>query len=276
MTRRVSLLLICWLLASCMGGEDKDADTDDAGVVCNAGEGLFYPLEGGAWWRYRVTDPKTEVTEEKVVFTCPSGEVPLKDQITGYPMLSSREDAYGHRWQEVLESGDIVRHVDEWFDAETHARTVVEIFCPHKHRVDDGEHACEGAAWTESHQALAIHATDWDECLGFVSQNLEPETCEIPSTLEIPDGCELEWEIDSRELAIEAAYAEISVTAGDFAALRVRKDGDCTRWWARGVGKVKEVTEGVEEEILLEACLPSNGCDDPPPGGLDEMMALCP
>jgi hypothetical protein len=233
-------------------------------LACGEGGDPYYPLAVGAWWVDRVEDTQTGSVECKVVSIGAEASIPLRPDVVAFPALSKTGDEEAHRWQQLLDDGSVRRHLDEWFVGG--ARTKIAHYCPHKIRVDDGAHACPGAAWTETWSELTISvdgAANPDDCANLVS--VDPGTCAI--TGDLPAGCAAEAVDGTKSWEVVAVDEQITVPAGTFTTLHVRTDdGEVIndRWWTRGVGKIAE-TEAETREELIDYCLPIEGCTRPIP-----------
>jgi hypothetical protein len=258
MVRVVTISLLAVLLAC--NQLDPPGSTCDAGA--GEGTGLLYPLQEGAWWRFKFVQSDVGSEAEKVVEIRDSGPIPGREEEEGFMAYSLRDDGHGERWQAVTEEGHIVRHVDEWFDLEGN-RTRIDYFCPPKYRVPDPESDFAAyEVYSEASVQLAEDApADWTVCEAI---ELNPDTCEAAN---VPAGCEVVREENEKHWRSEGEE-EVTVPARDepFSAYRIEHDeaasfpGPKSYFWARGVGKVKEHDPGHEDEELLECCLPSAGC----------------
>jgi hypothetical protein len=127
-------------------------------------------------------------------------------------------------WHEDAGSA-IRRHRELVYDASSTLETE-EYYNPYKLRVDGtAAHTVAGATWIE---AYAEHTTD------FLLGGAMTTTAK------------------SDRWTIEAVDVTVTVPAGTFSCIRIRHVGlstmsDKTYWFARGVGKVKEVGGMVEE-----------------------------
>lgn len=212
-------------------GDDGGAGPDASPLVCPT-EGGYFPLAEGTSWTFRITDKS-------------DGTIAVKTQTVGAleDVGGGKAGTQAHRltttktggmvvsWQ--AETGDaIVRHREQDMAGGT---MTDETYDPYKLRVD------ESAAHT------ALDAT-WDEVYDEISTPLGGGT---PVTTPKTET----W-------TVEGVDEEVTVPAGTFCALRVRKvsmadvaGSDKTYWFVRGIGKVKE--EGADRlEQLTEYTLP--------------------
>jgi hypothetical protein len=275
---------------------------------CSQGDGLLYPLQQGAWWRHDVVEYKTDTAEnycKLVHIQGPPGPVTMREDQTAWEVHSFKVNSDGlqsHkvRWQEVRDCA-VIRHVDESFtDEQGTVREKIVFFCPHRLRLPDCpgacddqgwdardcEYACEGGAWTERFRTGTLEAesgTPWSVCLEAV---IHTSTC-LP--LFIPEGCTYEgptvevkyWSVDQVGVGISAEVpqgAQVDDSTTAFANAYLDDQGRTESWdtkcWTRGVGKVHEHHPEVETEILVDRCLPSEGCQDDPPD-IEAMIAAC-
>lgn len=257
---------------------------------CHGGEGLFYPLQEGAWWRH---DQYTRVGLNEYDL-CKLVEVPPIDTApfhgsAAWPVLSlsvergATTGTLARRWQEEV-NGSIHRLVDEVFTGPTLSDPLkyVKIYCPFAGRVYDCPGACDGAetdvkvcaygcqdaSWEENLAELTLTVEDptspdqWSTCLGLA---IDPLTCTVP--VDAPSFCLTERE-DVRNLwTVEAVHESISFDGHTWDTMReAHKEWDPLTgdWgakdyfnWARGLGKIREVQSTTEREHLVEACVPT-------------------
>jgi hypothetical protein len=239
-------------------------------ITCGEGE-PFYPLEEGAWWIYRTIDNSSgETVECRVVGTPAPMEMPLRPGVVAFPVESARDNETGFRWQELTADGSVHRHVDEWFDLENH-RTKIIHYCPYEIRVDDGDHTCAGASWTEIWRELDVVVTDPAAADACAQIAVSPDTCARPDP---PAGCEYgEPPYDgltdlTRSWVVVSTEEQFTVDLGTFTALHLRtqddEDGVKDWWWARGIGKISDKDYDDAEELVYY-CLPASGCAEPLP-----------
>lgn len=190
-------------------------------------EGRLLPLAVGATWTYRVTDPATgEVADKSNTVEALENVGGEKDGIQAYRVRTEKLNGVTVSWQEDLGNA-IVRHREQAFRADGSMKTE-DWYLPGKLRVDESEtHLEPGATWTETYSERVIDGDD-----GTITMVEKSET----------------W-------TVEAVDEEVTVPAGTFRCVRLRRVGDSdgasvkTWWFAPGVGKVKE-TGGQTEELV--------------------------
>lgn len=225
-------LILASLLAAACGGEsqnppggadapDADPSAPDAGAIA----GRLLPLASGASWTYRVTDTTTGATADKTSTVGAEEDVGgAKAGVIAFRVTTEKLDGMTVSWQEDIGTA-IVRHRERSFDAAGGLQTD-EIYTPHKLRVDDSPaHRVAGATWTEA------YTEDITDAAGQRTSTTKTET----------------W-------SVEAVDDTITVPAGTFTCVRVRKTSQTTAsnkvyWFAPGVGKVREAGMASLEEL---------------------------
>jgi hypothetical protein len=225
---RLPPVAACLLLAALAG-------CGPAGTQCPGdGSDRYLPLAVGAQWTYSVVEPgvgtgtKTNTVEAQETM---SG---AKAGVTAFRVRTVKTGEGDHvSWQEV--AGDRVLRHREVTHTTAGTAQIEELYLPSRVRVDQtAPHAGAGASWTESYT---------ERTSSLVTQTTPVEVAKTET-----------W-------TVLAAAEVVTVPAGSFTTLKVRKvstaDGaagsDKTYWYARGVGKVKEVGAGRTEE--LSSCL---------------------
>ncbi len=189
------------------------------------------PLAIGASWTYRVTDTGTgEVGTKQNVVEALEDVGGAKAGVTAFRVRTSKPSGKSTvSWQEDTGSA-IVRHREQERDVDA-VVTLDEHFVPGKLRVDEAPaHLTLGARWDERYSEVAHDPAGGADV-----------------TVEKTDR----WTVESIDDAV-------TVPAGSFACVRLRREGqttasDKTYWFARGVGKVKEVGGGQTEELASYA-----------------------
>lgn len=227
MRSSLASMLVLGLIA-CGGGSGDDGATVDAGPSADAPPAAdrLLPLAVGNTWTYDVTPvgmPTERKTTSVQAFEDIGGQ---KAGTMAYRVRTERVDGVTVSWQ-----GDIgvaiIRHREQVFDATT-ALSSEQYYNPGKLRVDDSPaHTTVGAHWIDSYTELSRNATT-----NLVTSITKNET----------------W-------TVEAAAEQITVPAGTFSCVRLHRTGTATQadkryWFARGVGKVKEVGDGSTEELV--------------------------
>jgi hypothetical protein len=185
--------------------------------------GRYMELRTGASWTYQI-DGEDEKTQTVGALETMDGD---KLGVQAFRVETEKAGGSVVSWQE--DTGDaILRHRETDMAGST---ATDEIYEPYRTRISEvEEHLQPGATWTE---AYVEYLTDLDT----------GETTTV-------DKVE-RWEV----IAVDAA---VRVPAGDFCALQVRRtstvggsDGsDKTYWFARGVGKIKEIGDDRTEELV--------------------------
>ncbi len=266
--RRLGLILSLAPAFACVQPPPPDAGCD---VGSGEGDGLLYPLETGAWWRFEVeADDDGHWTSEKIIEIEREGPVPGRPGASGFAAHSLREQGYGRRWQGVSEDGGIVRYVDQWFEDDGTAN-VTTHYCPSKLRTFDPEGAASQSLVETYWEASARPVDDqFEQPELCTSIAIDGDTCE--PTGPVPAGCEFIREQKTKYWHT-TGIEEVTVPArpDPYEAVIIESSSDETfpapkvYYWARGVGKVREEDPGKETEQLLECCLPSAGCAADPP-----------
>jgi hypothetical protein len=186
-------------------------------------EGRYMPVSTGASWTYRVDDGQITAKTQTVG--------PLEDVggskagIRAYRMTTTKPGGETISWQE--DTGHAIRrHRELDLAGSNHSD---EIYSPYKTRIDESAgRITEGATWSESFDEVS---TDTDD--------VTTATSKIET-----------W-------VVEEVDEVVAVPAGTFCAMRLLKtsvvggeEGSTKRYWfARGVGKIKEVGANQTEEL---------------------------
>lgn len=223
-------------LAVGCGGTDPSAG-DDGGDGAAGGSGMiegkpFLPLTEGNRWVYKVTQDQS-VTEKSTVVgplemvggSGPHASV-MAHRMTTSKGVNGTDETIS--WQ-ALVGTRVVRYREQAFGATSGMLTLEEHWDPAKLRVDQSpEHTVTGATWLE-----------------VISETKLP-VGGAPSTSPVNDN----WLVIADDVTI-------TVPAGTFEnVLHLRKVGASSAlkeyWWARGVGKLKEVGSQTEELVSYE------------------------
>lgn len=222
--------LLAFLSTAACGGSGDDAAGPDGSVDDCPTTGGYLPLAEGASWTYRVvTDTTGEKTQtvgaEEDIGGMHAGETAFKLTTTkpgGGTTLS---------WQALTADG-VTRYAEA---DEQGVNTSREDYVPGRTRVDESEaHTALGATWT-------------DEYTEYISENGGAPTTTAKTET---------W-------TVMGVNEMITVPAGTFCTLHLRRtstagglDGsDKAYWFARGVGKVQEVSAG-QTETLTDYSVP--------------------
>lgn len=226
-----TLTLTGALAAGCGSGEPGDGEgtptaTPTATGTPTAGFVSYLPLKQGATWTWQTTDAddaemgsKTSTVEARE--TVPGGTIEV------WRVRSVKEDGdYTISWQQDTGT-QIVRHREEEYQVGDVKRSE-ESYDPGKLRIDvSPEKMVVGATWSTT-----FNETIYDAATGTTTTHARSD----------------QW-------TVEALDESVSVPAGTFQCLRIRRIGteagqsDKTFWFAQGVGKVKEA--GGQEEVLM-------------------------
>ena len=225
-------MVVCLGLAAC-GDLDPTGTTRTVGGTGDTSELL--PLKTGNSWTYLVTNedggpiPKTQTVmgEELIGGTGPHAA------LTAFRMVTRKGDDRTHltvSWQARVGTR-VVRYRELGFsetapydlDREDH-------WDPAKLRVvETPDHMVVGATWLEIYQETRMPVGA------------------PPSTMEVRDR----W-------TVVAERHPVTVRGRSYEALILSKDGPDpkTYWWARGIGKVKEIGRNVLEELVAYTLAP--------------------
>lgn len=195
-------------------------------AACGSESTRYMPLAVGNTWTYLVDDgvnpPVGKTTTLEAVEA-----VPDKPSVMAFRQRT--EKAKGHTLSWLEDAGDrVLRHYDENYD-ETGMQTSHETYDPSKLRVDEtAEHLVVGATWVDAYTDTNVDAN------GTVPVQ-KVETWTVVAVDEI-----------------------VTVPAGDIPCLKLERKGNManqplkTFWFARGVGKVKETSEGANPDVRSE------------------------
>jgi hypothetical protein len=209
-------------LAGCGSEEPKDANQP------GSTSGSYLPLATGNSWTFNVINHDTDETSLKTQSVEELEPVPGNEAILAYRLRTGRGALATVSWQEDR-GGEIVRYMEQNFDF-SGSIAVTESYDPYKLRVDQrAEHTAAGASFMQ-----AYNETHTDVVLATTTVRLKEE----------------QW-------TVEAVDEAVTVPAGTFACLRLRRSGDPTQpiktyFFARGVGKVKEMGGQTEELVSYD------------------------
>jgi len=212
-----SIAAICLLLAGC--GDHTGAPCTDGGetlrpiVASGPLETRYLPLIVGASWTYEVTS-SVETTMQTVAVEAEDTFAGAEPGARGFRVVTQK--AYGvtlTAWWE--DRGDqVVRHRELSVDGKgiTYGD---ESFLPARPVVDElAKHSVVGATWKQRFSDIILDSgTTYSDC-------------------------------KADQFEIQAVEEQVTVPAGTFTCLRVRRtDSGATAWFAKGVGKVKQVSD---------------------------------
>lgn len=223
--RSLAKMGIAWVLGTILAcGTDSvtvgDAGSGDAAPILKR----YLPLSVGAKWTYRVSDPKAGTTETKTSTVEALEDVGgAKAGVKAFRVRTEKLDGITVSWQEYLDE-TVVRHKEESRDLQG-TRSSEEVYVPSKLRLDEtAEHTMAGASW------IVKYTEKVNDAQAGASTNAKTETWSVIGTDET-----------------------VTVPAGTFRCLHVRRVGDMAGqaekdyYFARGVGKVKELGNQTEE-----------------------------
>lgn len=209
--------------AACAAPEEDDLPTPDE-LECPT-EGRYFPIGAGHAWTYRVDDGEIGQKIQRVdALEEMDGE---KAGTMAYKMTTTKPSG-GETisWQE--DTGDaVLRHRELDRAGASHSEAT---YVPYRTRIDESAaHTAVGATWSETYTRITV------DDAGVTEESERVDTWTVTAVDEV-----------------------VRVPAGDFCALRVDRatsvadeDGaQKTYWFARGVGKVKEVGLGQTEELV--------------------------
>jgi hypothetical protein len=218
------------------GGRDGGgAGRDDGGLASECEHDAYLPMAVGNTWTYRVTSAidgvSTKVNaidgEEKV-----GGTGPHADEVAFHALTTKTSGAgmdMTESWQAVLDDGSVVRYREISYRAGSNTPNGEEHWTPYKLRIDNSaEHIAAGAKWDEIYTETKITNNG------------------VPLDASRKDG----WIVEAVDEPCEVAGEMLS-------CLKLRKtadgaDGGKTYWYARCVGKVREMGTQTEELMSYE------------------------
>jgi len=221
---RAYLFAILAVTPACFGGGDDTAAGPDADTSQCPTTGRYLPLAEGATWTYRVV---TDTTGEKTQVVGAEEDVGGQHAGTLAFKLTTTKPGGGETvsWQQ--DTGDSVIRLAEADLVGVNMSE--EEYVPGRTRVDEtSAHTMDGASWTQDY---VEHVSDNG---GAPTMTSKTESWTVMGVNEV-----------------------ITVPAGEFCTLHLRRtstvggiDGsDKAYWFARGVGKVQEVSAGQTETL---------------------------
>lgn len=236
--RNMLLVFACWSFgAGCQGVEVEPCEL--------RGEGEFLPLAVGNWWLYDVYDRDDYRPADKT-------QVVREEERPGLFRLEKLACDPDYTWIEDTGTEYLWPRKLRFYPGVT-----TDIYYEParlKWRYG-GADLCEGASWFSDYQELSLKR---DECDRY--EEWRPELC---STREVENRSELWHSVGSESCSVgEHAYECVCAWRDD-------DGGDGPFCYARGVGKVREDTDTVEQ--LLDFCVGGIG-----PGGVRYPDGICP
>jgi hypothetical protein len=217
------------LLPACGGEEAGDDGAVDGGSQVDAipPAERHLPLATGRTWTWTVTPPAPAAAYDKVQTVGALEDVGgTKAGVMAFRVETLGDDHRTVSWQE--DTGQAVRrHKEETYaPGPGGALQSTQVYVAYKLRLDEaGDRIGMGDSYTESYTE-----TESDPGTGTMKTTAKVET----------------W-------TVEAVDEMVTVPAGTFPCVRIKRMGDeagdavKTYWFAKGVGKVKEVGSSTEE-----------------------------
>jgi hypothetical protein len=215
---RLALPLLLGLLG-CGSAEPKSSDERASS------SDSYFPLVSGNSWAYVVIDQESDETSSKTQRVEGREPVPGREEIVAYRLTTEKAGAISTvSWQDERDL-ELVRFLEHSLDFDGSVRAI-ESYDPYKLRLDQKpEHLNVGATFSQEYAETHTNV-------------VEQTTSELAK---------------HEEWLVEAVDEMVTVPAGTFECLRLRRSGDATQpiktfFFARGVGKIKE-TGGQTEEL---------------------------
>ena len=238
-------ITLCLGVAAC-GNTDPGTLTGSAGMSGGAGSGgtglggaggsgmgdvsQLLPIKTGNSWTYLVTvtgespTPKTQTVMEQgpVGGTGPNAGVTAFRFVTNKGLDGMDETV---SWQARVGTRVVRYREQSYMRTAPHALELEEHWTPHKLRVDESPaHMVAGATWTETDQETKLPVGG--------------------TVLTVP--VEERW-------TVTAERQPVTVQGRSYEVMIVMKTSTTsakTYWWARGIGKVKEIGDNQTEELV--------------------------
>lgn len=208
------------------GGDNVGPDADPGPACQTPTSERYLPMVVGGSWTYKITDPAMPAEpprEKETTFEAFEDVGDRKAGIMAFRQRSEKIMSTVVSWHEDR-CTSVVRHREKSFNA-SNVNTSDQFYMPYKLRIDETpEHTTPGASWTVSGTEI----------------NVDPATG-VATTVSKDEM----WSVIS-------VTAEVTVPAGTFQnALHIRKqtsgNADKEYWFVKGVGKVKEAGDQLEE-----------------------------
>ncbi len=228
--------------SSDVGDEATPDDAAATSPVSSCSDGSYFPIAVGNVWRYQIRGRLGEVKRDKWNRVVSEEPIPVEGPHHGKLAFRLESSLGAERalkavsWQNIVD-GRLVRYAEMSYGPDSGVHTQTSQWEPYRTRFDTAFPASAlGQRWTEKYVDQKV----------WFSPARPPE---VQTTLH-----EDIW-------IVVAVDEEVVVPAGTFKALRVRKllnstsdERGKTYWFARCVGKVKEVgvASGGHDESLLE------------------------
>jgi hypothetical protein len=229
MPRDSFLLVPAAVIAAILGacGDDAPSEIDGGLIECTTPSAERYlPLVIGATWTYDTSDMGAPVVVKTSTVEALEDVGERKAGVTAFRVRTVKTGGAGElgdvvSWQEDR-CTSIVRHREQQFDPAA-ALVTDQFYVPGKLRVDESAaRLTVGARYTISYTEVEV-------------DNIPGDTTTTKDEV---------W-------MVEAVDEMLTVSAGTFLTLRVRKttsgNADKTYWFVKGVGKVREMGEQIED-----------------------------
>lgn len=216
------------LLSVACGGEDPTSDG-------NPTTGSLFPMQTNNWWTYRVTD--SGVVTEKTNKIGPAGVVggsgPMSTtrayECTTTKGASMADKTVSYQAPHPSDPQIIVRYRELSYGATSQLLTLEEHWIPHRLHVDGSkEHTKTDVTYTDHYEEIKIPA-------GFPAMQGELKA----DIWTVKDG---DTTIEVNGKSYPHAIHLQKVSGGDVGSVK-------EYWYARGIGKLKEVGSQTEELI---------------------------
>lgn len=220
-------LFVVAALAAC--GDDVQEGVDGGVEECTtAAAERYMPLAVGASWTYDTSDMGNPVQSKVTTIEAFEDIGDRKAGVIGFRQRTEKLSGYALSWH-ADDCTAVNRHREQNFDTAGTLQTD-QFYVPAKLRIDEtAAHTTLGATWTTAYTEVEV------DMVGGTNTRSKDES----------------W-------TVEAVDEEVTVPYGTFTALKVRKttsgDADKVYWFVKGVGKVKE--EGEQVENLTAYTLP--------------------
>jgi hypothetical protein len=211
------------------------ACADDPVECLDESAGRYMPIETGASWTYEVASPDGSVKTKTQSVGALEDVGGMKAGTMAYKLTTTKGTGMTVSWQQDTGTA-IIRHREQDRSGTKHFD---EYYVPAHTRIDETEaHLVAGATWTESYDELAYPIND-------------------PSAVMTTAHKVDTWLVMKED-------AQVEVPAGKYCALQLQRKSKVGSvagstkyyWFVRGVGKIKEKTDGGDVESLTSVTLP--------------------
>jgi hypothetical protein len=249
----MKLVFLVWIMAAC-GTEDPTAhgacESSDPPAHCQR----YLPMLEGAFWDYSVEEPGTgRVLGNKRNCIESREQIPgCGGKGMGFKMRRQEDNGFSYRWQSEIETEDggveVRFEYDQWFDEE--GEWLYDV-CFDDFRLRSFENTSR-MPFLDVHTESIFHRT---EPATEEPKSYEWRVVRTDGTVTVPAGTFTDCLVLSRSKTETLIEGEPPIT--------VTKQ----YWFAKGVGKVYEVSVE-EEEFLLDWRIPRTAADCPTPSDL--------